>query len=242
MALYERPTVTPSDDHLHESVVNHPSFAVVRVSGTHGGNVTLFGSDAQHNDYVTIEVAPANLKRSLNHDWIHGDSTPILQFNLSHAQFVSMIQNKGNGAGTPVTLTIAPKSLNNDLMSVPYIEPLQSNVDLIKDEIEKSLKERLASAELALEELETALTEKKGIKVIRELTKSARNKISGAAGSLSYSIKQAHSEIDKSVHEATVNVEAMIQTKLKNIGVHAIQNGHFNLLEETIKDENQKPE
>lgn len=240
MAKYERPTVTPTDDHLHESVVNHPSFAVVRVSSTHGGNVALFGSDTRHNDYVTIEVAPANLKRSLNHDWIHGDSTPIIQFNLSHAQFVSMIQNKGNGAGTPVTLTVAPKSMNNDLMAVPYIEPLQSNVDLIKDEIEKSLKERLASAELALADLEAAITAKKGVKVIRELTKLAKNKISGASGSLSYSIKQAHSEIDKSVHEATVNVEAMIQTKLKNIGVHAIQNGHYNLLEEPNSDEKLK--
>ena len=49
------------------------------------------------------------------------------------------------------------------------------------------------------------------------------------------SVSQAHKEIDKSVHEATVNVEAMLQTKLKNIGVHAVQNGHCNLLEEPEK-------
>lgn len=232
MPKSQRPTVTPlSKESLHESIVNHPSFAVVRVLGTHGRNVTLFGSDSVHNDYVTIEVAPADLKRSINNDWIHGDSTPIIQFNMSHAQFVSMIQNKGNGAGTPVTLTIAPKSMNTDLMSVPLIEPLQSNVELIKDEINEQVQKRVEKALALITELESAVEDKKGIKIIRELMKDTKNAIGGLPNSLSYSVGQAHEEINKSVQEATVNVEAMIQTKLKNIGVHAIQNGHYNLLD-----------
>lgn len=232
MPKYQRPTVTPSKDKLHDNIVEHPSFAVVRTLTTHGGNLTLFGSDSVHNDYITIEIAPANIKRSINNDWIHGDSTPILQFNLSHAQFVSMIQNKGNGSGTPCTLTIAPKSMNNDLMSVPLIEPLPSNVELIKDELSKNVNERLEHALASLLELEKAVEEKKGIKAIRELIKGAKSSVAGLPQSLNYSVTQAHEEIDKSVHEASVNVEAMIQTKIKNIGVHAIQNGHYDLLDD----------
>jgi hypothetical protein len=216
MAKYQRPTVTETESGISGSVIKHPAYGVIRCFETQGGNLSLFGSDLKHNHYVTLEIAQAETKRTLSHEWHMGDSLPIIQVRMTHSQFVSMIQGKGAGAETPVTIAVAPKL--TELQEYPLIEPLESNVEKIKNELEEETIKRINDALESVKELEKMIENKTGIKLMREQVKNALQKLESVPNTLKYSIGQAKEEIDKISSQAQIDVECMIDAKLKNIG------------------------
>ncbi|HEO0816988.1 hypothetical protein WKH82_17975 [Acinetobacter baumannii] len=231
MKTLQRPTVRVEDraggdkDQIYE----HPAFAVIRVSNPQGHRV-LFGSDVEHNDYIELEIATADLKRSLHSDWIHGDTRPIISVAMSHAQFVSMIQSSGKGAGTPCTLQYAPVDRNKNVERVPQIEPLQSKAELTKDEIQRDAAKALELAKKAIDALDRKVEEvkskksvtKKDLSDIQPLIRVAKNKIENLPGNLRFALSCAEEAIDKAVHDAQIEIEASAEHKLRQIGLEAI--------------------
>lgn len=227
----QRPTVRVEEsnsggkDHIYE----HPAYAVVRISNPQGHRV-LFGSDVEHNDYIELEIATANLKRGLHTDWIHGDSRPIVSVAMSHAQFVSMIQSSGKGAGTPCTLQYAPVDRNKNVERVPSIEPIQSKSDLAKDEIQRDAAKALELAKKAIDALDRKVEEiklkksvsKKDLNDVQPLIRVAKNKIENLPGNLRFALSCAEEAIDKAVHDAQIEIEASAENKLRQIGLEAV--------------------
>lgn len=220
---YQRPTVTQESDFTDgETRFNHPAYAVMRISNPQGGNVHLFGSDIPHDSRISLQICPANWKRSLYSDWIYGDSTPIVEVEMTHAQFVAAIQSSGSFTGTPVTLRTAPRSRNRDVERVPYIEPLESSHDMIKSEIEQSVKKAIEKISLISSELTKAIDEKKGIKVLRDLARSLDINVGNLPANMGFSVDMAQEAIDKKKHDAQIEIEAMLELKVRKIGMEAI--------------------
>lgn len=227
----QRPTVSKEDrvGGTIDQVYNHPAFAVVRISNPQGHRV-LFGSDTEHHDYIELEIASAELKRGLHTDWIHGDTRPIISVAMSHAQFVSMIQSSGKGAGTPCTLQYAPKDRNKNVERVPCIEPVQSKTDLLKDEIKESTRKALELANTAVNALERRLSEIKAKKSITKgdlsslepLIRVAQTKLGNLPSNMKFALDCAEETIDKAVHDAQIEIEASAEHKLRQIGLEAI--------------------
>lgn len=227
MVKSQRPTVEQDGDY---AVHRHPAFGVVRISNPQGVR-TLFGSDTEHYDFIRLEIAPAHLKRGLNTDWIHGDSQPIVSVAMSHAQFVSMIQSSGKGAGTPCTLQYAPVDRNKNVERVPSIEPIQSKADLTKDEIQRDAAKALELAKKAIDALDRKVEEvkskksvsKKDLSDIQPLIRVAKNKVENLPGNLRFALSCAEEAIDKAVHDAKIEIEASVEHKLRQIGLEALQ-------------------
>lgn len=217
---YQRPTVTQLNS--NETRFDHPSYAVMRISNPQGGNVHLFGSDMKHDSRISIQICPANLKRSLHTDWIHGDSMPIVEVEMTHAQFVAAIQSNGSYTGTPVTLRTAPKTRNLDIEQVPYIEALESNHDMLKSEIEESVRKAVEKISSISSELINAIEEKKGIKLLRDLAKSLDINIGNLPVNMGFSVDMAQEAIAKKKHDAQIEIEAMLEMKVRRIGIEAI--------------------
>lgn len=227
----QRPTVEienrtcGSTDHVYK----HPAFAVVRVSNPQGHRV-LFGSDTEHHDYIELEIATAQLKRGLHTDWIHGSSQPIISVAMSHAQFVSMIQSSGKGAGTPCTLQYAPKDGNKTVERVVGIEPIQSKTDLLKEEIKRDTAKALELASTAVNALERRIVEIKAKKSVSKadlsslepLIRVAQNKLGNLPSNMKFALDCAEETIDKAVHDAKMEIEASAEHKLRQIGLEAI--------------------
>lgn len=224
MKTSQRPTVREAtESHRQEDTVyEHPAYGVVRISNPHGHKV-LFGSDTVHDDYIELEIAPAKLKRGLSTDWIHGDSRSIVSVAMSHAQFVSMIQSSGKGSGTPCTIQYAPAEFNKTTKGVPNIEPISSKIDLIKGEINSDVKKAIEMAQLALNKLEEAVEAKKGVTILRPLLATAKRKVEQLPGNLNFALKCAEETIDKAVHDAHMDIEAGVESKLRRIGLEALE-------------------
>ena len=232
MRTSQRPTIERDDSERDQTIHNHPAYGVVRISNPQGIR-TLFGSDTEHGDYIELEIAPARLKRGLHTDWIHGDSTPIVNVAMSHAQFVSMIQSSGKGSGTPCTIQYAPKDMNRSCSDVPRIEPIQPKTELIKDEIQRGTKRAVELSLKAVNCLERKYAElkagkavtKKDLATLEPLIKLAQTQLGNLPSNLRFALTCAEETIDKAVHDAQIEIEASAENKLRQIGLEAINAG-----------------
>lgn len=220
-----------SSDPTKSCVYDHPAFGVVRVNNCHGGHMTLLGSDLKHSDYITLEVAPAEMHRSYGENLVFGSRKPIMKIAMTHAQFASLSQSIGNGQGTPVTIQHAPSSMNNDVIALPDIEPLDSSLTMSKEELEQTIKKQIDSALHSLAELSEAIKAKKTGKGVLELIQNAENQISRLPTDLSSGLTFAKEVLDKAGQEVQANTEAALQLRLKSIGIQSIGGDVSSLLQ-----------
>lgn len=221
---------TTTNDPLNREVYDHPAFGVIRLSNSHGGNVALLGSDLPHSDYITLEIAPAELHRSYGDNRVYGTRKPIIKVALTHASFQSLAQSIGSSQGTPVTIQKGPSSLNKEVVPFPDIEPLESSLDMSKAELEKMLKAQVGNAMSALSELSEAIQAKKTGKAVLELVQKAQNQISMLPTNLSSSLDFASESLDKTAKEAQANAQSSIQMRLQEIAISSINGDTSKLL------------
>jgi hypothetical protein len=228
----QKPTKrTGSSDPTKSSVYDHPAFGVIRVNNCHGGRMTLLGSDLKHDDYIVVEIAPAEMHRSYGENLVFGSRKPIMKFAMTHAQFTALGQSIGNGQGTPVTIQYAPSSLNHDVIALPSIEPLDSSLTMSKDELDQTLHKQVNLALKTLAEVTEAVKAKKSGKVLLELISSAENQIALLPSNLSSGLEFAKEVLDKTGQEVQANAEAAIQLRLKSLGIKSLGGDQNQLLQ-----------
>lgn len=81
----------------------HPAFAQIGVSRVSGGHAALYGSDFNHNAYMTIRIKRSELQRDLSHDWAFGKES-IIEVALSEAQWATFVSSPNIGDGVQCTL------------------------------------------------------------------------------------------------------------------------------------------
>ena len=220
-----------SNDPTQRDIYDHPAFGVIRLNNSHGGGVTLLGSDLKHNDYITLEIAPAELHRSYGENHVFGTRIPIIKVAITHANFIALSQSVGNSQGVPVTIHHAPSTLNKDVVVFPDIDPLDSSLEMSKDELEHQLKHHVDNALKALSELTEAVKAKRTGKALLELVNTAENQISLLPSNLSSSISFAKDVMDKTAHEAETNARASIQMRITEIGIKSIEGDTTKLMQ-----------
>lgn len=121
-----RPEPTPI---MHEDrngrrrdVESHESWGVVVVNRVTGGT-ELFDSSHVHNEWIRLEIAPAERERDLHTDWIHGGIHPFIEIDMSLAQWAQLVSSFGNGSGTPVTINsrdgkLIPRAIDEPRLAV----------------------------------------------------------------------------------------------------------------------------
>lgn len=211
-----------STDPTMQNVYDHPAYGLMRVSNCHGGRTTLLGSDLIHDDYITLEIAPAELHRSYGENLVFGQRTPIIKVAMTHAQFGSISQSIGNGQGTPVTIQYAPSTMNQDIINLPDIEPMDSSFQMSKDELNQTLKKHIENALKSLSTLKEAVESKKTGKAVIQLVHDVERQIELLPLNLRAGVEFANEVLNKSAHEAQANAESVIQLRLKELGVKSL--------------------
>jgi hypothetical protein len=87
------------------TVTRHPAFAQLQANRVTGGAM-LYGSDFQHQSYVSVKLYPSELHRSLSSDrFSPAGMQPIFEVLLSEAQWAHFVSAMNVGFGTAATLT-----------------------------------------------------------------------------------------------------------------------------------------
>lgn len=199
----------------------HPAFGMMRVS-TPNGNKVLFGSEIEHSEYVQISIVPATMDRGLSNNWFHGSNRPIVQFSMSHAQFVSMLSSGGKYTGIPVTLDIAPIDRNKSTEVVPKIEYMEKQIDMADHEVEKNTQHSINLISKKIAELSESIENKKGIKVQRELMHSLNCMVKNLPSNIQDGVNQARKNIEEVKHTAQIEIEAIVTRHIHDAGLKSL--------------------
>jgi hypothetical protein len=206
-------------------MLEHDAFGVVRVTKTHGGNMTLFGSALVHRQRVDIELSRACLERDLNRDWVHsGDD--IVRFSMSESQWAQFVSSMGCGTGTPVTLDGAPPR-GTPCPRMPGIEqdPLR---DTFEGEFRNTARKASEGVLAAQDRIAGFLKPgakaptKKELEELNGLLRLAGEQLAGNMAFMEQSFREA---MEGTVAAAKTEIEAFVGTLAMRTGLDALRGG-----------------
>lgn len=189
----------------------HPAFGNVTISRISGGNASLFDSEVRHNHFVRLTVRRSDRTRSLHRDWLSaaGMGLPLIEFDMSEAQWASLVSSFGNGGG--VACTIRATETNPNVPGIPFEPRLALSTAETKAAAHRQY-ERVQDALAAVEDKPT----KANVRALRIAVDQAGSNVEFAAQSLS-----EHTE--NVVQKARADIEAMAHAAATARGLSAAE-------------------
>ena len=226
MSTPQEPTLTVTDGYgNNKTKLNHPAFGVVTVTRPQSSpGTTLFGSDLQHQHFISVSIQTAEMERDLKRDWVF-PTGGILEFSMSEAQWARFVAGAGRSQATPITLTRVKE--DGRMVCVPDIKPPAENrKDAFNKEFQESLKQTLSQFEKAVAEL-ADLSEQKSISKVklREITSNLSGKLKNLPSNLNFAVESFREVSETVVEEAKAEIEAYIANAAHSAGIKAIQAG-----------------
>lgn len=201
-----------------EQTTTHESFGIAGFSRstTGGDGVSLFGSSIKHGNTITLTVRQAEVTRNLEQDWYHSSNRlPIVEIEMSQAQFAEMITSMNMGDGIPVTL----RYVNGKRMEAcPHV----SKVAQHSNEFKQRMRE-FSNSLIAKEKEFFAMIEKRLPKKEQD---EAKNMLHGIIQEVESNIpfyeKQFVRQMEKTQTEAKSEIEAFINNKIHSAGLTSL--------------------
>lgn len=201
-------------------IYTHPSYGMIQISKYTGGQSTLFGSSIKHNGGITLSIHNAELHRHLNHDWYHSKINPIISVDMSYSQFAEAITSGMNTSGIPCTI--------REIRGEPKIDKLDfSNKRLeFEDEFEDALENLNQKLERLSRETEEILFQKKPLNKTEKEEIMNRIKMieQDIHSNIPYMTKCFNETLDKTVVEAKSEIEGFYESKVRSLGIEALEN------------------
>jgi hypothetical protein len=191
---------------------DHPAFAQIGASRISGGAV-LYGSDFQHQHFVRIRVSKSYLRRDLSNDMPMAGVEPMIEVDLSEAQWASFVSSMNTGGGTQCTLY----AFNGE--SVPGLPTPESRKDQFKQEAIAAC----SKAFEAIKELQDAISDTKlSQKQKDDLLKRSEAVRGRLTGSLPFVLDQFGEHMEATVEKAKVEINAYVTQEAMRLGMNAL--------------------
>lgn len=192
-------------------VFAHESYGLAGFSRiSHSGRTRLFGSALEeHHSTIMLRIHHAERHHHLARDWFHASRSPMIEVQLSAAQFADMLTSMNMGDGVPCTI----RTFNGKDVAEPPAEYTEA------EEIRTSFKERTSAIGKRLSALRanvaTAL-EAKGV------TGAVRNAVIQGVDGIIRDVQQELPFILTSFQEASTRVVAAAKSEIEAFTAHAI--------------------
>lgn len=213
MHKIERPIVTKTpDDNMHESVETHPSYAQIGASRCQGGMMSLYGSDFQHHNYMTIRIYRSEVARGLSHDWHHAHDE-MIEVALSEAQWATFVSTPNSGMGVPCTLQHIERE------SVPQLPPPAKRTEQFTMEAT----ERLQNVEAQLKKLIAQINASKLTQKAKdELLSTANYATNDLRPNIAFVAKSFAEHVERITEHAKIEVSAYVTATINRAGLKAL--------------------
>lgn len=205
----QEPTREEAGGHRSEGDIRetHPAFGNVTVARISGGNASLFDSEVRHNHFVRVTVRRSDRTRALHRDWMStaGMGLPLIEFDMSEAQWASLVSAFGNGGGVPCTIRATESDPN--VPGIPFAPRLELSTAETKAAAERQY-ERVKAALAAVEEKPTKAN-----------VRSLRLAVDQAAGNVAFAAESLTEHTENVVQKARADIEAMAHSAAVNRGL-----------------------
>lgn len=79
-----------------ETRTKHESFGNIQVTRP-SGHAKLFQSPHRHQHFISIQIRHTELIRDLSRDWTFSSGLPLIEINMSEAQWAHFVSSAGIG-------------------------------------------------------------------------------------------------------------------------------------------------
>ena len=193
----------------------HESFGLLQFSRVTGTS-KFFGSEATHNNYISLRLSSAVKERDNAQDWYFPEKV-LSEIKLTEMQFASLITTLNSGSGVPVTITY----FNKKIEDLPELENRKEYLlRKIRDLINKTQKNLNPKNEILNEILEKKSLTNKDRQELKNLISSSQDILED---SLPFYLKCFEESLHELVVEAEIEVEAKINNKIHNLGKQVLK-------------------
>ena len=201
-----------------ETIQKHPSYGLLKIARTHGGNGNLFGSSIKQHEKIELTVTHASVRRSLSDDSFMTEGRPIIEIAMSPTQFAEAITSLNQGLGVPCTI------LHENGKRVEECD-FTNKRNQFENEMKEHMKELNRKLKKLTESAEDILTNKKSVgKADRE---NILNQIAMLRqeihSNVPFMLEQFNEQMDKTVTEAKMEVDSYTQRKVHEFGLQKME-------------------
>lgn len=189
----------------------HPAFGVAVVTRGSGSARSLFQSDLQHNETITLRIKTAERQRHLLRDWTFARKE-LIEVEMSLAQWGALVSSIGIGSGVPVTIRATEQDYH--VPTIPYEPRIAESVAETKGAVSRLVE----NSQKTLEALEKAISEKKGAKAIREALSLHHSTLKNMAGNSAYAVKSLAEAAESVTAQAKADIESHILNAMQVTG------------------------
>jgi hypothetical protein len=199
-----------------ERIESHPSYGLARFSRV-SGRTNLFGSEFEHQHFMSLTITRAERHRDLSRDWYFGREE-LIEIDLSEAQFVEMITTPNIGQGVPVTL--------NHVMGerMPPVPRREETIKVHRAEMKEDARRCMTELNTGIAAFEKAIeagTLSKG--KLREILQHFISAERAVSDALPFVEKQFGEAMENTVARAKTEIDAYVSQMAMRIGVKALQ-------------------
>jgi len=202
-----------------ETVEKHESYGMVGINRVSSSGTYLFGSIMKHHSFITLTVKRASRRRTLAQDWFSAESRALIEIEMSHTQFGTLITSPGMGDGVPCTIRAYDGALAEQC---PAPEAMTSK---FAEDLKKTTEETVAQLKALSQQLGEALLpgnkalNKTELKVLLQGIQSA---VQSVTNSIPYIEQSFGEEMEDQTNTAVGELEAVAAHLIHNTGLKAI--------------------
>lgn len=204
-----------------ETIQTHPAFGQITVNRVSGAR-TLYGSDFIHHGFVRVAIYESEMCRAYSHDRPHHSLVPLIEVDMSEAQWGSFVSSFGVGMGTCCTLNVVG---DERMPWLPYEDRAARHFDEAKAKIDKvaadlqTLRDKIAAGVQGLTKARQA-----------EMLSAVESAITDLSSNLPFVAQSLSEAMEGRVEKAKSEVHAYVTNTVMRAGLGAIGRGDGPLL------------
>ena len=194
-----------------ETKITHPSFAQIAASRVRG-STQLYGSELQHQHYLTVTIRRSTLHRTLSSEHSYAGEE-LIEVALSEAQWATFVSAPNSGFGVACTIQ------HLDRKPVPQLPPpTKTQGERFEKDIHEVLGKILEQLGSFTAELDGALSKTK----VAELRKRAEILRSHLQSNTAYVGERFVEHMENVVEKAKIEVNAYATATIQRAGLAAL--------------------
>jgi hypothetical protein len=199
----------------------HPAYGQLEIGrGSSSNRVPLYGTSNQCRETIRLVIHESEVVRNLSRYWYH-TRDPIIEIEMSPAQWAEAITSLNCGSGTPVTIRRVMVAGKYKRIEDP---PYEHARDLFETEFKEHVQDINKNCREMIEKVESMAGQK-------TIKKSDFNGIIVMLRQIQQNIEQNlpfiessfNEQLDKSVSSAKIELDAFVDSRIRQTGIAALK-------------------
>ena len=209
----EAPMTTEDRGPMGGVTITHPAYGQISANRV-SGHANLYGSEFNHQHYVTVRIYKSEHHRTLSNDW-HFARGELIEVAMSEAQWASFVSSMNVGDGPCCTIQ------HINCQGIPQPPEPKATTEHFRKEIAEVYSELQAELMSVAADLGDAIGKRKAEDLRKRVERAAGRMVSSSG----FVADQFDEHMENTTEKAKIEVNAFVEAAITRAGLQAIANG-----------------